>query len=75
MATLTMENLSQELVERIRKTAERRGRSVEQEIRDLLEQRYSSRKQILERCRRLWNELPRVDAEEVRSWREEGRDS
>jgi len=73
MATLTIRNLSEDLVERIKDTAGKHGRSMEQEVRELLEQRYASRHQVLERSRKLWSKLPRVDAEEVRSWRERGR--
>jgi len=37
------------------------------------EHRYEARSGILKQIRRLWGELPRVDAEEIRSWREQGR--
>ena len=36
-------------------------------------QRYEARSQILKRRRILWNKLPGVNAEEARSWREQGR--
>jgi hypothetical protein len=35
--------------------------------------RNEARSRILEQRRRLWSKLPRVDAEEIRSWREQGR--
>jgi hypothetical protein len=36
-------------------------------------QRYEARSRILEQRRRIWNELPRVEAEEIRAWHEQGR--
>ena len=74
MATLTIRNLSKELVERLKEVAKRRGKSMEQEVRELLESRYKSRAEILERVEKRWEELDAPQASEVESWLEVGRE-
>jgi plasmid stability protein len=43
MATLTIRNLRDEVVKRLKEAAKRKGKPMEQEVRELLESRYKSR--------------------------------
>ena len=74
MATLTIRNLPNEVVERLKEAAKRKGKSMEQEVRELLENRYRSRREILEQVEQRWKDLDSPEAEEVETWLEEGRD-
>jgi plasmid stability protein len=73
MATLTIRNLSNDLVERIRETASLGGRSMEAEVRHLLEQRYGTRQEILGRIEERWRRQPTASAAEIAAWIAEGR--
>ncbi len=73
MATITIRNLSEDLLERLKAAARRSGRSMEQEIRVLLEQRYRRKDAVLERMRARWKRLPSTSPKEVKAWREGGR--
>lgn len=84
MANLTITNLPESLVERIKSAADQNGRSVEQELRILLESRFSSKAlrpvrsdeakaEALRRIRERWKDLPETTAEEVQSWLQKGR--
>lgn len=73
MATITVRNLPPELVKRVKESAAKYGRSMEQEIRDLIEQRYRRREDVLLEARARWEKLPRPSAEEVDAWIETGR--
>ena len=73
MATLTIRNLPDDLIDRVKASAARHGLSMEQELRDLLQSRYAHRSEVLARIRGRWTELPPTEAEEVRKWWEEGR--
>jgi plasmid stability protein len=61
MATITIRGLPDEIVERVKAAAERNRRSMEQELRELIADRYARR------------ELPDLTAEEVDDWIETGR--
>ena len=74
MATLTIRSLSEELVERLKLAAARSGRSMEQEVRQLLEQRYASRGEVLQRVEERWRRLPKATAAEIAAWVAEGRE-
>ena len=74
MATLTIRSLSEELVERLKLAATRSGRSMEQEVRQLLEQRYASRGEVLQRVEERWQRLPKATAAEIAAWVAEGRE-
>ena len=74
MATLTIRNLPQALVRRLKRVAAANGRSMEQEVRELLRERYMSRRQLLRRIRDGWSELPETSAAEVDAWIETGRE-
>ena len=73
MATLTIRNLSEDLVQRIKSTARNKGHSMEQEVRKLLEARYAKRAEVLARVRARWNNIPETHPDEIKGWREEGR--
>ena len=74
MATLTIRNLDEDLVERLKSAAARRGRSMEQEVRELLEQRYAARQEVLARIEESWRQYPKASREEIASWIAEGRE-
>ena len=73
MATLTIRNLPDELVERLKVKAKAANRSMEQEVRELLETHYPKKQETLERIRNRWNQLPETHHEEMNEWRNEGR--
>jgi antitoxin FitA len=73
MATITIRNVPDGLVERIKVLAGQKGISMEQEIRDLLHSRYEERFPVLERIRQHWETLPLQSAEPILDWKEQGR--
>lgn len=73
MGTLTIRNLPNELIGRIKQSAQHKGVSMEQEVRELLQSRYASRKSILLRIRERWEDLPDTSSDEIQRWRVEGR--
>lgn len=73
MSTLTIRNLSEEVVAHIKEAAQAHGHSMEQEVRDALVRRYGDRRVVLRRMRRRWPELPETEGEQVRKWRDTGR--
>jgi antitoxin FitA len=73
MANITIRNVPDELVRRIKQLAAQKGMSMEQEIRDLLQSRYEQRSVVLERIRQRCDSLPLQSADEVQSWKEQGR--
>ena len=73
MPTLTIRKVPRAVVERLRKSAVHSGRSMEQEVRDLLEQRYARREDLVKAIRRSWRDLPPSSAKEVARWIETGR--
>lgn len=73
MGAITIRNLPDELVGRLKEAAEAHNRSMEQEVRELLEQRYAPKGEVLSRMRDRWDGLPETAPEEVNRWRGEGR--
>jgi predicted transcriptional regulator len=73
MATLTIRNVPDELVERIKRLAEHKGISMEQEVRDLLQSRYVQRSAAIERIRQRSETLPVQAASQLQEWKEQGR--
>ncbi len=73
MATLTIRNVPDELVERIKQLAEHKGISMEQEVRDLLQSRYVQRSAAIGRIRQRSETLPVQAASQLREWKEQGR--
>ncbi len=73
MATITIRGVSEDLVLRIKSDAQRNGRSMEQELRELLASRYRSRSDAVAELRARWERLPELHAEDVDRWVEKGR--
>lgn len=74
MANLTIRNLPDDLVQRIKDIAATKGHSMEQEIRESLETRYASRLEVINRIRQRWQTLPNTTADQLDHWREAGRE-
>lgn len=73
MSTLTIRNVPEESLKRLKKVAAQKGCSMEQELRELIASRYVSRKTTLKRMRSRWKELPSVKAKDLQAWRSLGR--
>jgi len=73
MATITIRNLPDEVVARLKDKAACNGRSMEEEVRLLLRERYASRAEIIKRVRARWDRIGPVTPEEVEGWIAEGR--
>ncbi|MDB9307245.1 hypothetical protein PN471_00925 [Aphanizomenon sp. CS-733/32] len=73
MATITIRNISDELVERIKYLAGQKGVSMEQEVRDLLQKRYGQRDEVIARIRQRVEILPMETESRIQSWKSEGR--
>ncbi len=73
MATITVRNVPDELVERIKRLAEQKGISMEQEVRDLLQSRYIQRDAVIKRIRQRTGTLPVQSASQLQDWKEQGR--
>jgi plasmid stability protein len=84
MATLTLQNVPENLVERIQSTADHNRRSMEQELRALIESRFARKEKVsarsdgskdeaLRRIRERWKDLPETKPEEIEEWLKEGR--
>ncbi|MDB9435653.1 hypothetical protein BMF77_01988 [Dolichospermum sp. UHCC 0315A] len=73
MATITIRNISDELLDRIKRLAAQKGVSMEQEVRDLLQKRYGQRDEVLARIRQRAEVLPMEAEIRVQSWKSEGR--
>lgn len=73
MATITIRNVPDELVNRIKWLAEQKGISMEQEVRDLLQSRYVQRGAAIERIRQRLETLPIQEASQLQDWKEQGR--
>ena len=75
MATLTIRNVKPSVVKVLKARARSNGHSMEQEVRELLEERYVDRREVLERIKRLVSEQTRrPTAEEIERWIETGRE-
>ena len=73
MATLTIRNLPDELIERLKASAKAGNRSMEQEVRELLEARYQQKTDLIQAIKNSWKELPETSAKDMDAWRQEGR--
>lgn len=73
MGTLTIGNLPDDLIARLKATAASNQRSTEQEVRELVQRRYAPKPEVLARLRGRWRQMPQASADEVRRWRDEGR--
>lgn len=73
MGTLTIRSLPDEVIQGVKVSAKLHQHSMEQEVRELLQQRYGPRSEVLRRIRERWETLPRTEADEVDQWRQKGR--
>lgn len=74
MATLTIRNLPPETIDSLKELARRNHRSMEQEVREILERHAGDRLSALEQIERLWaSQTRKTSPEEIESWIGEGR--
>ncbi|MGF1512949.1 MAG: hypothetical protein ACFB5Z_04530 [Elainellaceae cyanobacterium] len=78
MPNLTIRNLQDDLIQRIKTVAAAKGHTVEQEIREILEIRYleiryGDRSPVIEQIRQRWSTLPNTTPQDVKHWRSVGR--
>jgi plasmid stability protein len=75
MATLTVRNVPENVVKSLKSLAQRNGRSMEQEVRELLEEHIEERLSILDQIEASWEkQARRPTAAEVESWIGAGRE-
>jgi plasmid stability protein len=69
MATITVRNIPDEVVDMIKSRARRNKRSMEQEVRTILTEVVSDRAQAMKRIEALWKTQKRpISKEEVDTW-------
>jgi plasmid stability protein len=74
MATLTIRDVPQRTVRRLKALAKRQNVSMEQAVRDLLEEHTGERSAVLRQIESSWQrQARRPTAEEIDSWIEVGR--
>ncbi len=75
MATLTIRNVPDRVVRRLKALARRHNASMEQEVRDLLEEYVSERFSVLRQIEASWERQGRrPSSEDIDAWIEAGRD-
>ncbi|MGH8863636.1 MAG: FitA-like ribbon-helix-helix domain-containing protein [Burkholderiales bacterium] len=75
VATLTIRNVPMRIVHGLKSLAKRRGQSMEQEVRDLLEAHVAERTSVLRQIETSWNRQSRKpSAAEIDSWIAAGRE-
>ncbi len=73
-ATLTIRNVPMRIVKGLKSLARRRGRSMEQEVRALLEEHVADRTAVLRSIRESWSrQARRPKSSEIDRWIEAGR--
>jgi plasmid stability protein len=74
LATVTIRNLPPRIVRSLKSLARRNGRSMEQEVREVIEEHVTEREAVLEQIEASWGEQRRrPTAAEVDRWLETGR--
>ena len=73
MASITIRNLSSEIVENLKALATNNGRSMEQEAREILTCRLMPRDRLLNEIQSKWPDFPPPAAQDVKGWIEAGR--
>jgi plasmid stability protein len=74
MPTLTIRNVSAKVVKSLKTLARRNSRSMEQEVRAVLEQHVGDRRALMEEIEQSWTrQRRRPDAREVDTWIRAGR--
>jgi antitoxin FitA len=74
VATITIRNVPDDVVKRIQEHAANHGKSMEQEVRDLLEQRFASRRALIDRVRARKGKMTGPSARKIRGWVDSSRD-
>lgn len=73
-ATLTIRNVPMRIVRGLKSLARRRGQSMEQEVRDLLEAHVAERASVLKQIEAFWpKQSKRPSAAEIDAWIAAGR--
>lgn len=74
MPTLTIRNVPPGIVRSLKSLARRHGRSMEQEVREVIEEHVTERESLLEQIEASWDEQQRrPTAAEVDRWLDTGR--
>ena len=74
MPTLTIRNVSQRVVQSLKSLAQRNGRSMEQEVREVIEEHVAEREAVLTQIEASWtDQRRRPTAAEVDQWLDAGR--
>jgi len=74
VATLTIRNVPVRVVRSLKALAKRQGKSMEQQVRDLLEEHAGDRSSVLEQIEASWNkQARRHSAGEIDDWIATGR--
>ena len=74
MATLTIRNVAPKVVRALKAQAERNGRSMEQEVREIIQGQVADRASAVNQIARSWEAQKRSpSASEVETWIREGR--
>jgi len=74
MATLTIRNVAPKVVRALKAQAERNRRSMEQEVRNIIEGQVADRTSAIDQITRSWSAQKRApSAVEVEAWIREGR--
>lgn len=74
MPTLTIRNVPPRIVQSLKSLARRHGRSMEQEVRDVIEEHVAEREAVLRQIEASWSEQRRrPTAPEVDRWLDTGR--
>jgi plasmid stability protein len=75
MPTLTIRNVSPRLVQSLKRLAKERRNSMEQQVRELLEESVGERLSILEQIEESWrDQARRPTAQEIEDWMTTGRE-
>ena len=69
MGTLTIRNLPDELIKKIKKSAKRHELSMEQEVREVLKKTYINKIEIIDHIINSWNDTFAPSPEEAEQWR------
>jgi len=73
MPTLTIRNVPPRLVKMLKALARRNGRSMEQEVRDLLEESLGERQSVIQQIERGWrDQARRPEPGEIDAWIQTG---
>jgi plasmid stability protein len=74
MPTLTIRNVPPRIVRSLKSLAQRHGRSMEQEVREVIEEHVTERESLLQQIEASWDEQQRrPTAAEVDRWLDTGR--